>query len=163
MIFFLKIQLLVLSIGLYAVFKDNKKLIKMMTSGLEMGAFVFINLLLTFLLIVFQSNVRNIKESTTPIADSIVYTIFVIIIIELILYSMVSNINTIAYDFHVELHLYHKMALIITQSLIIIVNIGLIVLLSILFTRNKNQKEQKFGSFMSKTYKKTKIIYRLIK
>jgi hypothetical protein len=124
MIFFLKIQLLVLSIGLYAVFKDNKKLIKMMTSGLKMGAFVFINLTLIFSVL----GARNIKESITSIVDSIVYTTFVIIIIELILYSMVSNINTIAYDFHVELHLYHKIALMITQSLIIIVNIGLIVL-----------------------------------
>jgi hypothetical protein len=154
MIFFLKIQLLVLSIGLYAVYKDNKKLTKMMTSGLKMIAFVFINLLLIYLLIIYQ--VRDIKESITPTVDSIVYTIFVIIIIELILYSMVSNMNTIAYDFHVELHLYHKMALIITQSLIIIVDIGLIVLLSILFTRTKDQRDQEFGSFLSKTYKKQK-------
>jgi hypothetical protein len=48
MIFFLKIQLLVLSIGLYAIFKENKKLTKLMTSGLKMSAFVFINLQLIF-------------------------------------------------------------------------------------------------------------------
>jgi hypothetical protein len=159
MIFFLKIQLLVLSIGLYAIFKENKKLTKLMTSGLKMSAFVFINLQLIFSVL----QVRETQESITPIVDSIVHTTFITIIIQLILYSMVSNLNTIAYDFHVQLHLYHKIALMITQSLIIILNIGLIVLLSILFTRTKNQKDQtSIYSYLSKTYKKNKK-HRLIK
>jgi hypothetical protein len=91
MIFFLKIQLLVFSIGLYIIFKDDKKLIKMMTSGLIMDAFVFINLLLIFLLVT-QIDVGNIKESVTTntksitsIVDTIFYTIFVIIVIEIIM------------------------------------------------------------------------------
>jgi len=143
MIFFLKIQLQVLSIGLNAVFKVNRKLTKMMTSGLNMIAFVFINLQLILSLLY----VKGYEESITHIVDSIVYIIIVIIIIELILYSMVSNMNTIAYDFDGELHFYHKIALMITQSLIIVFNIGLIVLLSILFTRAKKYEEDKGDPF----------------
>ncbi len=130
----MKIQLLVLSIGLYAVLKDNKKLTKLMTSGLKMCAFVFINLMLMLSVLLL----RDFQESITPIVDSIFYTIFAIVIFELILYSMVSNMNT----------------------MIFIVNSGLIVLLSILFTKannqNKGDKSNFNNPYLSKIYEKNK-------
>jgi len=155
-IFFAKIQFLVQSIGLYAALTDKKELIKLMGSGILMAGFAFINYLSMMLLTTFRQNA--IILNSLSYFDSIIYTSMCLIVIQLTLFSLASNIEKIAQDFDVKLHFNFKIFLMVIQSLIIAVTVGSHVLLYIFLAKmdekiKSSKKPKTLYQFYSKNEK----------
>ncbi len=156
-IFFAKIQLLVQSIGLYAALMDKKELIKLIGSGILMAGFAFINYLSMTLFTIFDQNAIVLNSSSY--FNSIIYTSMCLIVIQLILFSLASNIEKMGQDFNVKLHFNFKIVLMVIQSLIIAVTVGLHVLLYVFLVKldekikNSDKSDTSEYQFYSKTEK----------
>jgi len=124
---FFKTQLLAKIIGLYSAIKDYRKLLKFIGSGILMGGFAFLNVLLMFNFFIYFEDIILLKSIS--FFDSVVYINLSLIFVQLILFSLTSNVDMITKNLYLSLNRKFKLTLVICRSLLIIVNIILISLL----------------------------------
>jgi hypothetical protein len=138
---------------------DKKELIKLMGSGILMAGFAFINYSSMIVLITFRHNA--IILNSLSYSDSIIYTSMCLIVIQLTLFSLASNIEKIAQDFDVKLHFNFKIVLMVIQSLIIAVTVGSHVLLYIFLAKidEKIKSSDKPKTSMYQFYSKNEKLF----
>jgi len=120
-IIFFKIQLLVKVFGLYAAVGNNRKLTKFISSGILMGGFAFVNFYLMF------SNISDsyiiVYLKSTPFYKCIIYVNLSLILVQLLSFSLASNIDIVTKNLNLSLNRNLILALIICQLLLATVTI----------------------------------------